>query len=66
MNEHVRSSYPYAYVAVFTNESGGDISTNTSQDKLIEGNWYREFRQEIVFCACVCTYAYVASHLLSQ
>ena len=29
----------------------------------IEGNWCREFRQEMVFCACVCPSAYVASVL---
>ena len=58
------------YVAVFTSENSDDISTSTTQSTIpsaillnIEGSWYREFRQEMVFCACVFPYAYVASVL---
>ena len=46
----------------------GPQSTSTRQSAVssatlfnIEGSWYREFRQETVFCACVCPYAYVTS-----
>ena len=57
-NEHVRSSY--AYVAVFTKENRGDISTSTRQLTVlsaillnIEGSLSREICQEMVFCECV-------------
>ena len=58
------------YVAVFTSENRDDISTSTRQSTIssaillnVDGSWYREFRQEMVFCACVCPYAYVAGIL---
>ena len=72
-NERVRSSCAYAYVAVFTNENGGDKRTLTSTRQSsvsstillnIEGSWYRELCQEMIFCACACPYAaYVTSVL---
>ena len=58
------------YVAVFTGENRDNTSTSTRQSTVasaillnIERSGYREFRQETVFCACVCPYAYVASVL---
>ena len=60
------------YVAVFTSDKRDDLSTSTSTRQStvssaillnIEESCYREFRQEMVFCACVCPYAYVASVL---
>ena len=60
------------YVAVYTSENRDDISTSTSLRQStvssaillnIDGGWYREFRQEMVFCTCVCRYRYVASVL---
>ena len=62
------------YIAVFTSENRDDISTSTSTGTRqstvssaillnIGGSWYREFRQEMVFCAYVCPYAYVAGIL---
>ena len=64
-----RSSCAYAYVALLTkNEDGGDISTRQSTVSSaillnIEGSWYRELCQEMVFRVCVCPYTYAASVL---
>ena len=71
-NEHVCPScaYAYAHVTVFTDENKDDISTSTRQSTVSsvillnsEGSRYRELCQEMVFCACVCSCAYVASVL---
>ena len=62
------------YAAVFTIKNRDDTSTSTSTSTRqstilsaiflnIEKSWYREFRQEMFFCACVCPYEYVASVL---
>ena len=60
----------YAYVELLTNEDGGDMSISRRQSTVssaillnVEGSWYRELCQEMVFCACIHPYAYVASVL---
>ena len=76
-NERVHSTCAYAYVmlhfAVFTSENRDDKSTSsrTRQSTVCPPSCLtlrgagieRWFRQEMVFCACICPHAYVANVL---